>query len=124
MNDSSRQFDKKKQGSHTLAIIINRIQTLVKSIKRPGIHAVYTMIAAGFEYTGDGDTARCKDCQLEIYNWTLDMNPFTIHSKYQPDCPFVLPRVPTSSSDVLASSISPTTSTQNAAVSTAEENIS
>ncbi|CAF0941047.1 unnamed protein product [Rotaria sordida] len=124
MDDSSRQFDKKKQGSQTLAIIINRIQTLVKSIKRPGIHAVYSMIAAGFEYTGDGDTARCKDCQLEIYNWTLDMNPFTIHSKYQPDCPFVLSRVPTSSSDVLSSSISPTTSTQNAAVSTAEENIS
>ncbi|CAF3720685.1 unnamed protein product [Rotaria sp. Silwood1] len=124
MDDSSKLFDKKKEGSQTLAITINQIQTLVKSIKRPGVHAVYSMAAAGFKYIGDGDTARCKDCGLEVSNWTLDMNPFTIHSKCQPDCSFVRSTVPTLSSDVLASSMSSTTGTRNASVSTAEENTS
>ncbi|CAF5112080.1 unnamed protein product, partial [Rotaria sp. Silwood1] len=52
------------------------------------------------------------------------MNSFTIHSKCQPDCSFVLSTVPTLSSDVLASSMSSTTGTRNASVSTAEENTS
>ncbi|CAF4296168.1 unnamed protein product, partial [Rotaria sordida] len=57
------------------------------------------MSAAGFEYTGNGDTARCKDCGLEVSNWTLDMNPFTIHSKQRPDCPFVCTIIPSSLSN-------------------------
>ncbi|CAF4722030.1 unnamed protein product, partial [Rotaria sp. Silwood2] len=75
------------------------------------------MSAVGFQYTGNGDTARCKDCGLEVSNWTLDMNPFTIHSKHQLNCSFVRSLVPTSSSDVSAS-------TRNACISTAEENTS
>ncbi|CAF3001899.1 unnamed protein product [Rotaria sp. Silwood2] len=124
INNSSKTFDKKKEDSQSLTTIINRIQTLVKSIKRPGVHTVSYMFAVGFEYTGNGDTARCKDCGLEVSNWTLDMNPFTIHSKRQPDCPFVRSLLPTSSSDVSASFTSPTIPTQNASISTAEENTS
>ncbi|CAF2229061.1 unnamed protein product [Rotaria magnacalcarata] len=47
------------------------------------------MSAAGFQYIGNYDTARCNDCGLEASSWTLDMNPFTIHSQRSPDCPFV-----------------------------------
>ncbi|CAF3583749.1 unnamed protein product [Rotaria sp. Silwood1] len=122
MDDSSKTFNKKKEGSQTLATMINRIQTLIRSIKRPGVHAVSYMSAVGFDYTGDGDTARCKYCGLEVSNWTLDMNPFTIHSKCQPDCPFVRSIIPTSSSDILVSCTMPITTTQNASISTAEEN--
>ncbi|CAF3902218.1 unnamed protein product [Rotaria sp. Silwood2] len=117
INNSSKTFDKKKEDSQSLTTIINRIQTLVKSIKRPGVHSVCYMSAVGFQYTGNGDTARCKDCGLEVSNWTLDMNPFTIHSKHQLNCSFVRSLVPTSSSDVSAS-------TRNACISTAEENTS
>ncbi|CAF1080286.1 unnamed protein product [Rotaria sp. Silwood1] len=122
MDDSSKTFNKKKEGSQTLATMINRIQTLIKSIKRPGVHAVDYMSDVGFDYTGDGDTARCKDCGLEVSNWTLDMNPFTIHSKCQPNCPFVRSIISTSSSDVLVSCTIPITTTQNPSILTAEEN--
>ncbi|CAF3860249.1 unnamed protein product [Rotaria sp. Silwood1] len=122
MHSSSKTFNNKKEGSQTLATMINRIQTLIKSIKRLGVHAVGYMSAVGFDYTGDGDTARCKYCGLELSNWTLDMNPFTIHSKCQPNCLFVRSIIPTSSSDVLVSCTMPITTTQNASISTADEN--
>ncbi|CAF1105324.1 unnamed protein product [Rotaria sordida] len=32
------------------------------------------MSTAGFQYTGDRDTARCKHCGLEAFNWTLYLN--------------------------------------------------
>ncbi|CAF1538318.1 unnamed protein product, partial [Rotaria sordida] len=67
------------------------------------------MSAMGFEYTGNGDTARCKDCGLEVSNWTSDMNPFTIHSKQQPNCPFILSLVTKSQLNIHESSISSST---------------
>ena len=45
--------------------------------------------AAGFVNTGDGDTTRCVECDLEISGWTKDMVPFTIHAQRSPRCPFV-----------------------------------
>jgi hypothetical protein len=51
------------------------------------------MAAAGFKYTGDRDTTRCKDCGLEISDWTLDMDPFNIHQQQKPDCPYVQSRM-------------------------------
>ncbi|CAF3404171.1 unnamed protein product [Rotaria sp. Silwood1] len=111
MDSSSKWSDKKKEASLTLAKIRNRIQLLAKSINKPGIHSVCYMFAAGFEYTGRGDAARCKDCGLEVSNWTLDMHPFTIHSKRQPDCPFVCSIAASSLSNIPASSTSPATTT-------------
>ncbi|CAF0830585.1 unnamed protein product [Rotaria sordida] len=99
MDASSKWCVKKKEDSPTLASIRHRIQSLAQLTKRLGVYTVGHMSAAGFEYTGNGDTARCKDCGLEISNWTLDMNPFTIHSKQRPDCPFVYNIIPSSLSN-------------------------
>ncbi|CAF0942686.1 unnamed protein product [Rotaria sordida] len=52
------------------------------------------------------------------------MNLFVVHLKRQPDCPFVHSIVPTSSSNVPTPFSSPTTTTQNSSISTAEENTS
>ncbi|CAF3521454.1 unnamed protein product [Rotaria sordida] len=122
MNASSKQFDKKKEDLQTLASIRNRIQSLAKSINRPGVHSTNYMSAAGFEYTGNGDTARCKDCGLEVSDWTLNMNPFTIHSIRQPNCSFVCSMMPVSLSNKPASSSSSTPAVRSASASNEQEN--
>ena len=80
------------------------------------------MSAAGFEYTGNGDTARCKECGLEASNWTLYMNPFTIHLEREPNCPFVRSTKLYSSSNVPISSTSSTTATRNMSTLNEQEN--
>ena len=57
--------------------------------KKCGIHSVNGMRAAGFEYTGNEDTACCKTCGLEVSDWTSDMVPFTVHSTRSPSCSYV-----------------------------------
>ncbi|CAF1098546.1 unnamed protein product [Rotaria sordida] len=99
MDASSKWCVKKKEDSPTFASIRHRIQSLAQLTKRLGVYTVGHMSAAGFEYTGNGDTARCKDCGLEVSNWRSDMNPFTIHSKQRPDCPFVYNIIPSSLSN-------------------------
>jgi hypothetical protein len=64
---------------------------------QPIIFDVNYMSAAGFQYTDDGDTARCKACGLEVSNWTLDMTPFIIHAEQKPDCPFIRSMITSSS---------------------------
>jgi hypothetical protein len=66
--------------------IMAMLSTLIKKL---GVHTSNYLLAAGFKYTGDGDTAKCDDCELEISNWTTDMNPFTIHSETRPRCSFI-----------------------------------
>ncbi|CAF4088316.1 unnamed protein product [Rotaria magnacalcarata] len=80
------------------------------------------MSAAGFQYTGDGDTAYCKDCGLEVFNLTLDMNPFTIHSQRRPDCPFVCYIKASSSGNIPASSSPPKTTIRNPMTTSELEN--
>jgi hypothetical protein len=58
-------------------------------MEKRGVYSEIQMATTGFKYTGDGDTARCKDCGLENSNWTLDMDPFNIHKKQKPNCPYV-----------------------------------
>ncbi|CAF3403899.1 unnamed protein product [Rotaria sp. Silwood1] len=121
METSSKYVDKKEEGSKILANIRNRIQSLAKSINTPGVHSTCYMSAAGFEYTENGDTARCKDCGLEVSNWTLDMNPFTIHSKRQPDCLFVCSIIQSSLSNTPVSSSTSATDVQNTPKSNEQE---
>jgi hypothetical protein len=59
---------------------------LCLSLKKYGVHSVALMRAAGFKYTGKGDTAFCEGCDLQVSNWTLDMNPFEVHSNRSPHC--------------------------------------
>ncbi|CAF0933130.1 unnamed protein product [Adineta steineri] len=68
----------------------NIISTVSALSKQPGVYTQNHLNAAGFQYTGNGDTAQCKDCGLEVSNWTVTMQPITIHSKQRPECPFIL----------------------------------
>lgn len=56
---------------------------------KSGIYTHNQLRAAGFQYTGNGDAARCNGCGLEVSGWTSDMKPWTIHSTEKPRCPFV-----------------------------------
>ncbi|CAF3389411.1 unnamed protein product [Rotaria sp. Silwood1] len=103
---SLKRLDNENGNSTNLTTIRNRIQALKNSIARPGVHTINHMSAMGFEYIGNGDTARCKDCGLEVSNWTSDMDPFTIHSKQQPNCPFILSLATKSPLNIHESSIS------------------
>ena len=57
---------------------------------KPGVHTSTYLRAAGFQYTGVGDTTCCDECKLAVSNWTKDMNPFKVHAEREPTCPFVL----------------------------------
>lgn len=105
-----------------------RVSERVASIKRYGIHPINRMGTAGFKYTGKEDTARCKTCGLEVSNWTLDMDPITVHSALSPSCPYVrsikspnlLTPAPLSSLKSQSSSLPPSNpSTSSASASTA-----
>jgi hypothetical protein len=106
MNALSTQLDKKKEDFPTLIPLRKRIIPLIKLKTNPGVHSVNCMLSSGFEYTGDGDTARCKDCRLHISNWTKDMDPWNIHKKQKPDCSFVQSMIPSSSSTGITGNIS------------------
>jgi hypothetical protein len=54
--------------------------------KKQGIFTPNHLFVAGFEYTGERDTARCEKCGLKVSNWTKDMDPYKIHSERSPDC--------------------------------------
>ncbi|CAF1028763.1 unnamed protein product [Adineta steineri] len=78
-----------------LSLKSNTANSIITSIvsalsKKSGIYTQNHLYAAGFQYTGYGDTARCKDCGLEVSGWTADMKPHIIHSKQRPECPFIL----------------------------------
>ena len=89
----SKYHDKKKKdGSQKSADVRGQnlqIQHLIRNITKRGVHSVSYLSAAGFQYTGEGDTTRCHDCGLEVSKWTLDMKPFDIHSTQKPNCSFV-----------------------------------
>ncbi|CAF4257209.1 unnamed protein product, partial [Adineta steineri] len=59
---------------------------LCSQLKSYGVHPVSRMKAAGFQYTGDNDTARCNICGIEVSEWTREMNPFFIHLERSPNC--------------------------------------
>lgn len=78
-----------KPQSHDGRQCFNKLREIIKQLGKKGDHSVNQMVAAGFQYTGNGDTARCQECLLEVPNGTVNMNLFTIHSNLSPDCPFV-----------------------------------
>ena len=122
MDASSNWSNTKKEDLLTFADIISRVQSVCKSITKQGCHSPNYMSAAGFKYTGSGDTARCPDCKLEISNWTLDMDPYNIHSKQRPDCPFICSIKSSSLSSIPSTSSSSTTAVRNTSISNEPEN--
>ncbi|CAF3375186.1 unnamed protein product [Rotaria sp. Silwood1] len=121
MHASLQHVDKKRAGSQSFANFRNRAQSLVQSIKGPGVHSVSYMSAAGFKYIGNGDTARCMECGLEVSNWMPDMKPFAIHSNRQLNCPFVRSMVRVSLSNMSVSSSSSTTDVRKRSISNEQE---
>ena len=106
----------KRQQSSTKNLPIFFLDLFSNLPKKLGVYTPNQFAAAGFEYTGDGDTAICKDCKLEISNWTLEMKPIVIHLEQRPDCPFVI-----NFSKALSSLVLNTTST-NTTISNNQEN--
>lgn len=47
------------------------------------------MAAAGFYYTGQGDSVRCPYCDKGLYKWEPIDNPLTEHARFFPQCKFV-----------------------------------
>ncbi|XP_065341033.1 baculoviral IAP repeat-containing protein 7-B-like [Cloeon dipterum] len=45
---------------------------------------------SGFYYTGDGDNVRCAFCNLEVRGWEEGDTPDREHTRWNPDCPFLL----------------------------------
>ena len=58
-------------------------------VKTYGVHSVSRLRTAGFIYTKNGDTTRCKSCGLEVSGWIRDMVPFDVHRERSPSCSFV-----------------------------------
>ncbi|CAF4862712.1 unnamed protein product, partial [Rotaria socialis] len=102
--------------------VLSGIRSTIQSIKKFGVHTVAHMSAGGFQYTGNGNAACCKDCGLEVSNLTSDMNPFTIHSQRRPDCPFVCSIMTSSSANIPAPSSPPKTTIRNPTTASALEN--
>jgi hypothetical protein len=92
MDASSNCSNKKKEDKQDSADLINQVQFQLKSIKsstKQYVHTPNYMFGGGFKYTGNGDTARCEHCGLEVSNWTSDMKPFTVHAQKSPNCSFI-----------------------------------
>ncbi|CAF3584628.1 unnamed protein product, partial [Rotaria socialis] len=83
----SKLRNTKKDNFQYSHAVLSGIRSIIQSITKFGVHTVAHMSACGFQYTGNGNAACCKDCGLEVSNLTSDMNPFTIHSQRRPDCP-------------------------------------
>ena len=89
--DSS--LNKIKKGEWCAFPVLERIQ------RTRGVHSSNRMKAAGFSYTGIEDTALCQKCGLEVSDWTIDMEPFTIHKQRSPQCSYVRSILPKDYSD-------------------------
>lgn len=49
------------------------------------------LAAAGFYFTGIGDTVKCFACDVSLARWEAEDDPISEHLKSEPNCPF-LPR--------------------------------
>jgi hypothetical protein len=104
-SDSSKKSDEKKKQKASSELSDTTLSTVkrCKELKdKPGVHSIIHMSAAGFKYTGDQDSAICKDCGFKASDWEIEKEPFAVHSEQNPNCPFVravkfsaLPRIST-----------------------------
>jgi hypothetical protein len=66
-----------------------RTVKVCSQLKTHGVHSYNRMKTAGFNYTGQDDTARCEACGLEVTGWIREMDPFLIHLERNPKCSFI-----------------------------------
>lgn len=45
---------------------------------------------SGLYFTGKKDLVKCAFCNVELYDWSREDNPFIEHYKYSKKCPFIL----------------------------------
>ncbi|XP_071115032.1 baculoviral IAP repeat-containing protein 7-B-like [Haliotis cracherodii] len=50
--------------------------------------------AAGFYYTGNSDNVQCFRCGLVLRAWDEEDDPWRVHARLRPDCPFLAARCP------------------------------
>jgi hypothetical protein len=120
MDASSNCSNQKKGDLLENADLINQVQLQLKSIKssiKQGVHTPSYMFGGGFKYTGNGDTARCEHCGLEVSNWTSDMKPLTVHAEKSPNCSFIHSVRSTLLSNIPLPASSSTTSVRNTSIS-------
>lgn len=55
----------------------------------PDIIEPKRLVAAGFYYTGEGDTVRCFECRVEICQWVEGDNPMVDHQRWSARCRFI-----------------------------------
>jgi hypothetical protein len=73
--DSSKNSDEKKKekaSSKLSDIARSAVKRCKELIEKPGVHSIIHMAAARLKYTGDRDTAVCKDCGLKASEWKID----------------------------------------------------
>jgi baculoviral IAP repeat-containing protein 2/3 len=124
IDDSSKCPGKRieKSSSNIVTLPFQILTMLSTLVNKLGVHTASYMNAAGFQYTGDRDTAKCTHCGLEISHWTLDMNPFTIHSERNPNCSFIRSLKPSSLSQNNSSSSPSTINTKTTLISNEQGN--
>ena len=75
---SKSSGNKRQKVSSKFNANVASVVEMCKDLQRKlGVHSVNHMFAAGLKYTGDQDTAKCKDCGVELSNWTIDQKPLT-----------------------------------------------
>jgi hypothetical protein len=122
-SDPSKLGAKKTEQSpsRTGNVPMRKPTDLLSTKKKLGIFTPSHLAACGFEYTGERDTTRCKECGLEISNWTRDMDLYKIHLEQKPDCPFIQ-SIRASSSSKRSSLSLPTTTVRNTSTANEHEN--
>jgi hypothetical protein len=125
LTNGSSIFDMKnrQQPLSNLSRLCTQIrQRFLPLVNKPGVHSSIRLKSAGFQYTGNGDTTRCEQCGLEVSNWTLDMNPWTVHSTQNPHCPFVRRLRADAFSNKFSSLSAPVPIEQNTSTAAEQEN--
>ncbi|CAM2703323.1 unnamed protein product [Rotaria socialis] len=82
-NSCKQSYSQINSGLHQFVLGI------CNQLKSHGVYSALHMKSCGFQYTGEGDTARCTQCGLKLSEWTLERDPFHIHAERNPHCSFV-----------------------------------
>jgi len=57
--------------------------------KWPGPLDADDMVRAGLYYTGEEDIVRCFSCLKKFSKWTVNMDPYRVHSYHSSNCPYM-----------------------------------
>ncbi|CAF3892703.1 unnamed protein product [Rotaria sordida] len=74
-----------------------------KLIEKQKVNSAVTMKNAGFHYTDNKNVILCDTCGLQVFDWTSDMQLFTIHAQLSSACSFVRSRLLIEQASVVSS---------------------